>query len=834
MSGWSPSPDVVVQVNEFLRDTLDPTKQETVRVQHERLGRLPDWSNFLLLALHSADQPQVIREVAALLLKNAMLHVPATSPAMAAIKTAILPLIADSSLAVRRAVANVITVLVGRLPRSFLDWPELLPYVTCLICDSNVHCVEGGLYLLHILCEDHTSSFDNGAMGKPILTIFPLLVKSLESTHEPFRYYSLMCIYEFIASMPDTVGERIDSLMQNLVMLTVDKSLRVKLALCKIFGCLAELHSECLLPHMPTVVSYMLTCTDDLDEEIGLEACEFWLLIFSSDTCAESLRPYLTQILQLLPKKMVLTDANALDLESSEYDSNSEWTIRKSAVAALDSVAFYFKDLCLPVLLPIASGLLKSDKWQFVECGILILGAISEGCKQGVLLHISDLSAFLTAQLFHPQIHVRSTTCWTLSRYAVSLLSLGEQIVQPILAGIITCINNDLSQTVRDSACRSITHVAEKLIDQDLQMPYINSVLSGLMLALSQKNGEGYPLYEAISAVVDCACDAVAASPVLQSLLLTPLGTKWHSLPDDNTELAPLMECFTAIVAAMGQTFAPYAPSLVGRCSGLISNTLTSGMNLEALEMALNLLCSIFQVMREPIVPLFRQFNIPPLLCACLAKRNIHFPSLLESCFALFGELFFFCVPDIAPSLSFIMPVLLESINPDLVTVCTHACFALSETVIHYHENFQVWGPVLIGNLIAIQSNCKAHRSLLRNSAVLLCQICFIAPTSATNLMTPEHLRDLCVLIRKKAGRHRDTVLIGLCSLFRHNSASSVSVLPYFCDSVLSNQPSPQVKQMLLDTLVQIHTLIGAQNWANVLSSFPASLKEALLSLGLP
>ncbi|KAH3744648.1 importin beta-2 [Pelomyxa schiedti] len=819
---WSPSIDVLRQVIQFMTDTLDTSKQEAVRVQHEVLRK----------------QPQVIRELAALLLKSSANNTPSTAPVIESMKTAVLPLIADASPAIRHAVANVITVLLGRLPRFFLDWPELLPAVTTLICDANANYVEGGLYLLHILCEDYTSLFDDIVMGRPLLTILPLLVKSFQSSHEPWRYYALMCIYEFIATMPGAIQERIDSLIQSLVMLSADQSFRVKLFLCKIFGSLAEGRPDFLVPHMRSVVPFILSCTDHADHEIALAGCEFWILIFTSDSCVESLSPFLNQLLQLLPTKMVITNSDETDFDFSDYDStnNSDWNIRKSAVVALESVSEIFQDQCLTVLFPVVSELLKSDKWQYVECGILALGAISDGCKKGMLPHIVQMATFLTAQLAHPQLHVRATTCWTLSRYAVNLLPMGEQIVQPILAGIITRINTDISRAVKSAACRAIGSMAEKIMDQDLQMPYLNDVLSGMMLAFgSYKVGESLDLYDAISAVIDCACDTIAVSPTLQGMLLGPLGTKWNSLTDDNAELVPLMECFTSIIVAMGAAFSPYAQSLTARCASLITSSLASGVCSEPLEMAIDLVSSVIQSVPDNAAPLVKQFNIVPLMCGCLAKRDMHSPSLLQSCFTLLGNLIIFCLDDVAHSIHLAMPVLLESINPNIVSMCANACWALSEVVLHYHENVQVWGPTLVGKLISIQSDRESNENLLLNTAILLCRLSFVAPTTsgAANLMTPDSLKNVCLSIRKKLNNQKDSVLIGLCLLVQHNPGCGVPVLPFFCDAILSNRPSPQLTQKLIETLTQLHTQMGAHNWATLFAGFPPALKKALTSLGL-
>jgi transportin-1 len=51
------------------------------------------------------------------------------------------------------------------------------------------------------------------------------------------------------------------------------------------------------------------------------------------------------------------------------------------------------------------------------ESGILALGAVSEGCVNGMTPHLPELMQYLIGQLNDGHALVRSITCWTLSRY---------------------------------------------------------------------------------------------------------------------------------------------------------------------------------------------------------------------------------------------------------------------------------------------------------------------------------------------------------------------------------------------------------------------------------
>ena len=90
----------------------------------------------------------------------------------------------------------------------------------------------------------------------------------------------------------------------------------------------------------------------------------------------------------------------------------------KCSAAALDVLANVFHEDVLPVLLPILKETLFSSEWVVKESGILVLGAIAEGCMSGILAHLPDLVPHLNTWLSDRKALVRSITCWTLSRYA--------------------------------------------------------------------------------------------------------------------------------------------------------------------------------------------------------------------------------------------------------------------------------------------------------------------------------------------------------------------------------------------------------------------------------
>ncbi len=118
------------------------------------------------------------------------------------------------------------------------------------------------------------------------------------------------------------------------------------------------------------------------------------------------------------------------DEDDLDDDSTlSDWNPRKCSAAALDVLASVFRNDLLPVLLPILKETLFHQDWEIKESGILALGAIAEGCMNGMMPHLSELVPYLINCLSDKKALVRSITCWTLSRYSHWVVSQPHEVM---------------------------------------------------------------------------------------------------------------------------------------------------------------------------------------------------------------------------------------------------------------------------------------------------------------------------------------------------------------------------------------------------------------------
>ena len=68
---------------------------------------------------------------------------------------------------------------------------------------------------------------------------------------------------------------------------------------------------------MADIIEYMLRCTQDGDEGVALESCEFWSAFCDAQIDPAVLRPFLPRLVPVLLKNMVF----------EEHDEEVCWTV---------------------------------------------------------------------------------------------------------------------------------------------------------------------------------------------------------------------------------------------------------------------------------------------------------------------------------------------------------------------------------------------------------------------------------------------------------------------------------------------------------------------------
>ncbi|PKU38986.1 transportihypothetical protein [Limosa lapponica baueri] len=520
----------------------------------EQLNQYPDFNNYLIFVLtklKSEDEPT--RSLSGLILKNnvkAHFH-NFPNGVTDFIKSECLNNIGDSSPLIRATVGILITTIASK--GELQNWPELLPKL-CSLLDS----------------EDYNTC-------------------------------------------------------ENLFALAGDEEPEVRKNVCRALVMLLEVRMDRLLPHMISIVEYMLQRTQDQDENVALEACEFWLTLAEQPICKDVLCRHLTKLIPVLVNGMKYSEIDIIllkgDVEEDEAIPDSEQDIRprfhrsrtvaqqheedgKCSAAALDVLANVFRDELLPHILPLLKELLFHPEWVVKESGILVLGAIAEGCMQGMIPYLPELIPHLIQCLSNKKALVRSITCWTLSRYAHWVVSQPpDTYLKPLMTELLKRIL-DSNKRVQEAACSAFATLEEEACTE--LVPYLAYILDTLVFAFSKYQHKNLLiLYDAIGTLADSVGHHLNKPEYIQ-MLMPPLIQKWNMLKDEDKDLFPLLEhvkpCIADFMPILGTNLNPEFISVCNNATWAIGE-ISIQMGIEMQPYIPMVLHQLVEIINRPNTP---------------------------------------------------------------------------------------------------------------------------------------------------------------------------------------------------------------------------------------
>ncbi|THU89773.1 ARM repeat-containing protein [Dendrothele bispora CBS 962.96] len=484
MASWNPQPAGLQEILTTIHESTDMSVQvqRSITQKLNSFTRVPDYIAYLAHILFAMTQEEDrIRTIAGYLLKNNARLILTSSPEVAEyVKAAVLRAFDDASVMIRNAAGQDIVAFLGVLePR---NWPECLSQLVNMLDLTDLDKQEAAFNVLEKACEDYPRKLDVEISGtRPLDFMIPKFLSLAEHNSSKMRSHAIACLSYFVPVNCQSLFVHIDAFIACLFKRASDDDPSVRRHVCQALVLLLAARPEKLMPEMANVAEYMLYSTKDTNENVALEACEFWLTFAEDVELAPYLQPLLGKVAPVLLDCMIYGEDDLLWLEGDvedaavpdketdikprhyhqkshglQHDQNgelteapknrigsygeetldededddyldddefvdemsTEWNLRKCAAAALDVLAVRFSGDLLNVLLGPLKDKLWSNDWLQRESGILALGAMAEGCIEAIEPHLPTLVPYLINTLNDPKPLVRSITCWTLGRYA--------------------------------------------------------------------------------------------------------------------------------------------------------------------------------------------------------------------------------------------------------------------------------------------------------------------------------------------------------------------------------------------------------------------------------
>ncbi|KAI1240012.1 Transportin-1, partial [Lamprotornis superbus] len=776
----------------------------------EQLNQYPDFNNYLIFVLtklKSEDEPT--RSLSGLILKNnvkAHFH-NFPNGVTDFIKSECLNNIGDSSPLIRATVGILITTIASK--GELQNWPELLPKLCSLLDSEDYNTCEGAFGALQKICEDSAEILDSDVLDRPLNIMIPKFLQFFKHSSPKIRSHAVACVNQFIISRTQALMLHIDSFIENLFALAGDEEPEVRKNVCRALVMLLEVRMDRLLPHMISIVEYMLQRTQDQDENVALEACEFWLTLAEQPICKEVLCRHLTKLIPVLVNGMKYSEIDIILLKVSISFFYSVGILGKCSAAALDVLANVFRDELLPHILPLLKELLFHPEWVVKESGILVLGAIAEGCMQGMIPYLPELIPHLIQCLSNKKALVRSITCWTLSRYAHWVVSQPpDTYLKPLMTELLKRIL-DSNKRVQEAACSAFATLEEEACTE--LVPYLAYILDTLVFAFSKYQHKNLLiLYDAIGTLADSVGHHLNKPEYIQ-MLMPPLIQKWNMLKDEDKDLFPLLECLSSVATALQSGFLPYCEPVYQRCVNLVQKTLAQAMlhnaqpdqyeapDKDFMIVALDLLSGLAEGLGGNIEQLVARSNILTLMYQCMQDKM---PEVRQSSFALLGDLTKACFQHVKPCIADFMPILGTNLNPEFISVCNNATWAIGEISIQMGIEMQPYIPMVLHQLVEIINRPNTPKTLLENTAITIGRLGYVCPQEVAPMLQ-QFIRPWCTSLRNiRDNEEKDSAFRGICTMITVNPSGVVQDFIFFCDAVASwISPKDDLRDMFCKVL---------------------------------
>ncbi|TMS32640.1 hypothetical protein L596_000457 [Steinernema carpocapsae] len=882
--GWVPNNDELGQVVQLLQhsQSTDTQVQRHIQERITQLNSHPHFGCFLIYILKELKSEQVsVRSICGLVLKNLIREkwkdLPSDVRDYVKLKT--LGAIADEHALIRATVGIVITTIL--LYDGFNNWPTLLPTLCNMLIEQNFFFLEGALGALQKVCEDSADRLNQDQ----IFLITSKVLNFFQNDNAKLRTLAVSILNSILLVQNEALNDVIDPFLQNLFLLANDDDANVQRQLCRSLTLLLDSHLNKIVNQLPNIVEFILHKTEDENEETALEACEFWLaLAENTEVCMDAVKPILPTLVPILvkcmrysPHDIVLLKGDEDDFmvpdkdqdikprfhrakthvqkhnmdgensipsgeddddgDDDDEDSMTEWNLRKCSAASLDVMSGIFGDEFLVTLLPILREILFHERWEIKESGILALGAVAEGCMNGITPHLPELIPYLINSLQDPKGLVRSITCWTLSRYCHYVVQQPHDVYfKPLLKELLSRIL-DNNKRVQEAACSAFATLEEEACHE--LVPYLSDILTTLVQAFNRYQAKNLLiLYDAVSTLADSVGNHLAQTELVQ-MLMTPLMSKWQILSDDDKELFPLLECLSSVAAALHESFWPFCQPVFERCTQLIGKSIAAARsnshvndidydmaNKDFLIVALDLLSGLAEGLGERIETYVASSNIVPLILECSKDST---SEVRQSSFALLGDLAKACFQHLHMYIHYFVPILIQNLDPEQVSVCNNSIWALGELSLKMKQEMKPYVVNLLPSLIFVMNRDRGPKTLLENTAITLGRLgIFCAEEVAPYL--PQFIRQWCLALRNiRDNEEKDSAFRGLCVMINLNPAGVLQDFIFLCDAIASwQQPKDDLKCVFHRILHGFKMQVGETNWSNFLASCPVPLRQRL------
>lgn len=201
------------------------------------------------------------------------------------------------------------------------------------------------------------------------------------------------------------------------------------------------------------------------------------------------------------------------------------------------------------------------------------------------------------------------------------------------------------------------------------------------------------------------------------------------------------------------------------------------------------------------------------------------------------------------------MPILGTNLNPEFISVCNNATWAIGEICMQMGAEMQPYVQMVLNNLVEIINRPNTPKTLLENTAITIGRLGYVCPQEVAPMLQ-QFIRPWCTSLRNiRDNEEKDSAFRGICMMIGVNPGGVVQVgaagpggkargpgpaaphtgpvlfqdFIFFCDAVASwVSPKDDLRDMFYKILHGFKDQVGEENWQQFSEQFPPLLKERL------
>lgn len=396
----------------------------------------------LATELATPDKPVIARQLAGLLLKNALSSKDQTKdrelkgrwaslpqPSRHHVKEATTAALIAAESDVGKAAAQVLAKI-GAIEIAPGEWPGLVPLLLQHVTNTDPRGRQIALVTLGYLCEELVGQQEEGTSVDSQITdnILTAVVQGMRDPDPLTKLEACRAFYHASVLAQknfQSQGER-DFIMT--VVCEACKTPGAELVQVAAFECLVQIATEyydLMLSYMNVIGLLTLETIKGASEKVAIPAMEFWSTVCDEELFLQDLeqsgqsqgRKCLNFIEQALPFLVPLL-TETLTRQQDEEDDDT-WNLAMAAGTCLGLVAQVVGDKCVDMVLNFVRANFENQDWKYREAAVLAYGSIMEGPSSDKMRPLVEQSfENLVRSLQDQSVAVRDTVAWTLGRIA--------------------------------------------------------------------------------------------------------------------------------------------------------------------------------------------------------------------------------------------------------------------------------------------------------------------------------------------------------------------------------------------------------------------------------